>query len=182
MAKTPDAQSRLADATFRLLMRTHWSELTLAAVARSAKVPLEDMQVLAPSKASLIALMLRRASGETSKRYRPDSDSNVRDRVLDASLTWFESMHARKPALRALHQGLKRDPLSLIAARGAFLATGEWLVVLAEADTGNAVPLKAAALAAILARAMGVWVDDDKEMTRTMAQLDGDLRRAAWLF
>jgi AcrR family transcriptional regulator len=183
MVKTASPQTRLADAAFRLLSKQKWNELTLAAVARSAKIPLAELHMLAPSKPALIGLMLSRSGEEVARRYRPDTQSeNERDRVLDVALTWFETLETRRPALRALHAGLRRDPLALLAARGAFVSAAEWLLTLAEADTGRALPLRATALAGLLVRALPVWLDDDKEMTKTMAQLDSDLRRAQWVF
>ncbi|HEY5046624.1 MAG TPA: hypothetical protein VII49_01215 [Rhizomicrobium sp.] len=183
MAKAATPQTRLADAAFRLLARQGWNELTLASVARAAKVPLAVLQSLAPSKPALIGLMLARACAETARRYKPDRQSEGgRERIFDVALTWFEVLNARKPALRALFEGLRRDPLALLAARAEFLAAAEWLLALAEADAGRAVSVRAAALAAILVRAIPVWLDDDAEMTKTMAKLDAALTRAKWLF
>jgi AcrR family transcriptional regulator len=183
MEKAATARTRLADATFRLLAKEGWNALTLAAVARAAKVPLAELHALAPSKPALIGVMLARAGEDAARRYKPGKDSeNERDRIFDVALTWFETLGTRKPALRALHEGLRRDPLALIAARGEFVGAAEWLLVLAEADHGRALPLKAAALAALLVRTLPVWLDDDKQMGRTMARLDTGLRRAQWLF
>jgi AcrR family transcriptional regulator len=183
MAKTATPQTRLADAAFRLLAKHSWNDLTLASVARSAKVPMSGLHAVASSKPALIGLMLDRAGEDTARRYKPDTASeNERDRIFDVALTWFEAMAARKPAMRALHDGLKRDPLALLAARGAFIGAAEWLLVLAEADHGRALPLRAGALAAMLARTIPIWLDDDKELTNTMAKLDTDLARTKWLF
>jgi AcrR family transcriptional regulator len=183
MAKTASSQTRLADAAFRLLSKQGWNALTLASVARAAKVPLAELLALAPSKPALIGVMLARVGEDVARRYKPDRESaNERDRILDVALTWFESLSTRRPALRALHAGLRRDPLALVAGRGAFVNAAAWLLTLAEADAGRALSLKAAALAALLVRTVPVWLDDDKEMTKTMAQLDTDLRRAKWLF
>jgi AcrR family transcriptional regulator len=183
MAKPATPHARLADAAFRLLAKQRWNELTLAAVARSAKLPLVELHAIAPSKPMLIGLMLTRAGEETARRYKADNESQSdRDRIFDVALTWFETLNPRKPALRALHDGLRRDPLALLAARGAFVGAAEWLLALAEADSGRALHLKAAALAALLVRALPVWLEDDKDMSKTMAQLDGDLRRGGMLF
>lgn len=84
--------------------------------------------------------------------------------------------------MRALKDGLARDPLALIAARGEFLRAAEWLLALAEADSGRAMTLKAAALATLLVRTLPVWLDDDKDLAKTMARLDAGMRRADWLF
>ena len=84
----------------------------------------------------------------------------------------------QRKAVRSLHDGLKRDPLTLVAARAGIVEAAGWLLTLAEADTGPALPLRALALAAALARAVPVWLDDDKGLSRTMAALDIDLTRA----
>jgi AcrR family transcriptional regulator len=182
MVKT-DPERELAQAALKLLAKKPWPELTLAEVARAAKQPLASLQFVAPNKPALLGLILRAIGADVAKRYRRDpGSSDPRDRLLDMSLTWFEVLAPHKRAIRALHDGLKRDPLSLIAARGATVAAAEWLFVLAEADTGPALSLRALALAATMARAVPVWLDDDKTLSKTMARLDTDLRRAENLF
>jgi len=54
-----------------------------------------------------------------------------------------------------------------------------WLYLrgISQADTGPAVQARALALAAIIARAIPMWLEDDAEMAATMARLDSDLSR-----
>lgn len=171
-------QARLADAALRLLAKKAWHELSLAAVARAAKVAAPELQNLAPAKTALLGLVLQRLGEDTARRYKPDRNSkSARDRLFDVAMTWFEILSEHKAAMRALYEGLRRDPLLLIAERGAFIASGEWLMTLAEADNGPALSLRALGFAGILARALPVWLDDDTDLTKTMARLDGDLRR-----
>jgi hypothetical protein len=70
----------------------------------------------------------------------------------------------------------------LIDARGDFVAAASWLLVLAEADAGPALPIRALALAGAMARAVPVWLEDGKDMAKTMARLDADLSRGENLF
>jgi AcrR family transcriptional regulator len=177
MAKAT-ADTKLADATLKLLAKKAWRDLTLAEVAKSAKIPLSGLQTLG-GKPALIGLLLQKFGAETAKRYVSEKGADTKDRVLEVAMTWFEINAARKPAIRSLYDGLKFDPLSLIAQREQFAAAAAWLLTLAEADTGPAMPLRALGFAAIMGRAIGVWLDDDADMARTMARLDGDLSRAA---
>jgi AcrR family transcriptional regulator len=164
MAKA-DPGTKLAQAALKLLAKKSWPELTLAEAARAAKQPLASLQFTAPNKPALLGLILRAIGGDVGKRYRRDpGSSDPSDRLLDVSLTWFEVLAPHKRAIHALHDGLKRDPLSLI-----------------EADTGPALSLRALALATTIARAIPVWLDDDKTLTKTMARLDTDLRRVGSL-
>ncbi len=182
MAKS-DPKMQLAQAALKLLARKRWSDLTLSEVSRTAKLPFASIQRIVPNKEALLGAILEHFAAETGRLYRRDrKNDDVRDRVLDACLTLLESMSARKPALRSLHDGLSRDPLTLLSARSEIVAAAGWLLALAEADAGAFPQLRAAALAGIVARAIPVWLDDDKEMNDTMAQLDKDLRLCGFLF
>jgi len=174
MAQTRD--DKLADAALKLLAKTGWRDLALAQVAKAAKIPLPQLQDLRGGKSALVGLILNKIGAETAKRYKPESDT-ARERLFDVALAWFETNAKRKPAIRALHEGLKHDPITLIEQRGAFVSAAGWLMTLAEADKGPMLQARALALAAIIARAIPVWLEDDAELTATMARLDRDLSR-----
>ncbi len=181
MAKT-DAEARIAAAAFRLLAKEHWSRLTLASVARAAKLPWDDMLATAPSRAALVRVMLRRAAADTAKQYRPDrTTQSGRERVFDAIMSWFETQNARKDAMRALYDGLRREPLTLLSLRRDFVASAEWLLALAEADAGAAAPARTACIGGLIVRALPIWLSDDVNMGKTMARVDRDLRRVGRL-
>jgi AcrR family transcriptional regulator len=170
--------TKLADAALKLLAKKPWRDLTLAEVAKTAKIALSSLQSLG-GKAALIGLILQKFGAETASHYVPEKNAGVKDRVLEAAMAWFEVNARRKPAIRSLYNGLKFDPLSLIEQRDAFASAAAWLLTLAQADTGPAMPLRTLGLAAIIGRAIGVWLDDGADMAKTMARLDGDLSRAA---
>lgn len=174
MAQTRD--DKLADAALKLLARAGWRALTLARVAKTAKLPLAALQDLLGGKVALVRLILKKIGAETAKAYKPESDT-ARERLFDVALVWFEVNAKRKPAIHSLYEGLKYDPITLISERAEFAAAAQWLMTLAEADTGPAMQARALALAAIIVRAIPVWLEDDTEMTATMARLDGDLSR-----
>jgi hypothetical protein len=160
------------------LAKKPWREISLAGVARAAKVPLKELPLYAPAKPTLIGLILRRIGDEATARYKPDREAqSARDRLFDVAMVWFDAAARHKKALHALYEGLRADPFTLLDARNDIVAAGQWLMTLAEADKGPALALRAAALAAVLARAIPVWLEDDADLTKTMARLDTDLRR-----
>jgi AcrR family transcriptional regulator len=174
----PDAEARLAAAAFRLLAKEPWNRLTLTSVARAAKVPLEELLRIAPSRAGLVGVMLRRAAADTAKHYKPDrSARGTRECVFEAILSWFEAQNARKVAVRSLYDGLRCEPLTLLLLRSDFVLSATWLLALAEDDAGTASPVRAACVGGIVARVLPVWLADDEGMGKTMAQVDRDLRR-----
>ncbi|HEY5338060.1 MAG TPA: hypothetical protein VIJ85_07660 [Rhizomicrobium sp.] len=170
-------ETRLADAALKKLASMPWRDLTLGDVAKAAKIPLSSLQSFG-GKTALIGLILTRFGAETAARYVPEKDATAKDRVLEAAMTWFEINAKRKPAIRSLYDGLKFDPLTLLAQREHFATAAGWLLTLAQADTGAAPGLRSLGFAAIMARAIGVWLEDDADMLATMARLDGDLSRA----
>jgi hypothetical protein len=171
-------QRRLADAALRALTKKPWREIALADIAKAAKLRLKDLAAIAPAKSSLIGLILRRFGEEMTTRYRPDHGAqSSRDKLFDVGMAWFDLLDGHKPAIRSLYDDLRYDPITLLAARGDIIAAAEWLMTLAHADKGPALSLRAAGFAAILGRAISVWLDDDAGLTKTMARLDGDLRR-----
>ena len=183
MAKRTDPEVLLADAALKVLAKKAWRDVTLAEVAKAAKVPLRHVANVAPAKPALVGLILRRIGDKLTASYKADSGTQSgRDRLFDVSMAWFDVLGSHKPAVRSLYKGMRNDPLTLLSVRDAIVSAAEWLMTLAQADTGPALQLRALAFAAVLGRAIPVWLDDDRDLTKTMAQLDGDLRRGeSWL-
>ncbi len=136
-----DPRTRLADAALKLLAKTPWQELTLAAVAKAARVKMADLQAICGSKPVLFGLVLARIGGLAAARFRPERGSEAHDRLFDVAMCWFDVLAPHKHAVRSLYDGVRRDPLSLIAARHSIAGAANWLLVLAGADTGPALPL-----------------------------------------
>ncbi|HEX4533580.1 MAG TPA: hypothetical protein VH000_05060 [Rhizomicrobium sp.] len=172
-------QKKIAEAAFRVLAKTRWDALKLADVAKAAKMPLPGLLREVPAKPALIGMMLRLTVDAAISRYKPERGSHsAHDRVFDVAMNWFEAQAARKAAIGSLYEGLKRDPLALLAAREDIHSAANTLLALAQADDGRA-NLKALGLALAIARAIPAWLDDDKDLSKTMASLDADLRRGA---
>ena len=169
-------EAKLADAALRLLAKRPWQDLTLAAAAKSARIPLADLLQIAPSKPRLFGLILRRIGAAVAARHEADS-SEAHDRLFDVAMAWFDALAKHKKAVRSLYEGLRRDPLSLVAAKNDILEAAHWLMVLAEADSGPALSLRALGFAAVLGHAVPAWLDDGPDLAKTMARLDADLRR-----
>jgi len=176
-------EKRLSDAALKCLAKARWDEISLADVAKTAKLSFAQLQPLAPAKPALLGLLLKRFGAETARRYKPDADSaSARERLFDVAMTWFDALKPHRKSVRNLYDGLKRDPLALLATRGEIMRAAQWLFALAGADTGPAVPLRAMAYAAMLARAVPLWLDDDADLSKTMAALDRGLSRATNMF
>jgi hypothetical protein len=177
-ASATDHETQLASAALKLLVREEWRSLTLASVARAAKLRMPDVLGIVPSKAALPGMILRMLARETARRHRVDASSaDPRERLFDVAMTWFDVQQPQASALKKLYRALQVDPATLLAIRGDVLHVSGEFLALAEADFGASARLQAAIFAGVLVRAVSAWRDDDEEMGRTMAQLDRDLRR-----
>jgi hypothetical protein len=173
-----DHETQLASAALKLLVREEWRSLTLASVARAAKLRMPDVLGIIPSKTALPGMILRMLARETARRHRVDASSaDPRERLFDVAMTWFDVQQPQASALKKLYRALQVDPATLLAIRGDVLHVSGEFLALAEADFGASARLQAAIFAGVLVRAVSAWRDDDEEMGRTMAQLDRDLRR-----
>lgn len=173
-----DRETLVAQAALGLLDKEEWSRITLTAVARLAKLPLSDVMAAASSKAALPGLILRMLIRETARRNTSDAkSSDPRERLFEVAMAWFDAQQSFAVGLKRLYRALQYDPASFLALRGEILDASGHLLALAEADFGFSPLIQSAAFAAILVRAVAAWRDDGDDMGKTMAQLDGDLRR-----
>jgi AcrR family transcriptional regulator len=177
-ASAVDRETLLAQAALKLLEKQAWGRITIASIARAAKLPLQETIALAPSKTAVVGIILRVFANETAKRHSAEPASReVRERVFDVIMTWFDVQQPHAAALKKLYRVVQYDPATLLALRADILRVSAELLVLAEADFGFSACIQSAMFVGILVRAVAVWRDDDAEMGKTMAQLDADLRR-----
>jgi hypothetical protein len=182
-ARQNDRRAEVGRAILDVLAREKWSNITLASVARAAKLPLTDVLAIVPSKTSLPGLILKNVARQTMHRHKAAAASeNPRERLFDVTMTWFDTQQSHASALKKLYRALQYDPATLLAMRGNIADAAGELLALAEADFGLSARLQAAIFAGVLVRATSVWRDDDEEMGRTMAQLERDLRRLERFF
>ncbi len=75
---------------------------------------------------------------------------------------------------------MRRDPPLALALNGLAVRSQQWMLAAANIDSaGPRGVLRAQGLAVLYAQVLQVWVDDDDPgLARTMAALDGNLRRA----
>ena len=69
IANKADPETVLARTALRLLEKEEWRQLTLAAIARAAKLPLREVLTLAGSKTGIAGLVFRMLASETATRY-----------------------------------------------------------------------------------------------------------------
>jgi AcrR family transcriptional regulator len=187
MAKRPDTDWRIITAALKLGAEEGWRRVTLAGIAKAAKIPLDKLSARFPDKRAILDGFAARINQQVLDAA-PDDGKTVRDRLFDLIMCRFDALEAHKEPLRAMlpnsHAcaagGLaKADPAlaiyGLCAARRAMKLTLETAGV-STAGLFGAVKIKALML--VYLNALRIWLGDETgTMDKVMAQLDKSLAR-----
>lgn len=174
-----DVTDRLVDAALALAAEDAWEEVTLDAVAARAGVPLAELLVRFAGKQELLAAFMRRIDRRVIAGLDPDlAGEPARERLLDVLLARLEVLEPYRAAVRSIATAAARAPdLALALNREAVVSQRAMLAAAGIGNDGVAGLVRAQGLAAIFARTLRVWLDDDDPgMARTMAELDRRLR------
>ncbi|TWA87166.1 TetR family transcriptional regulator [Azospirillum brasilense] len=176
-----DLDRRVAAAAMRLAAGQGWRNTGLLAIARAAGVPPDVFYRRFPNRSDTLAAVSRIADTAVLADDAPAGpDESARDRLFDVMMRRYDALLPYREGLRSVVRDLRREPLTALAFSRHFGRSMAWMLRAAgvEADrTGGA--LLVAGLGAVQARVMRVFLEDDSaDLSRTMAALDSELRRA----
>lgn len=169
-----DLKKAAADAALSLAAEMPWSDVTLPAVAERAGVPLADFygEITRNTLLALIDEKLDKACASEPI----EADATLRERIFDVAMLRFEAMEDHREALLSIRKSWKLKPAPRLEAAKRRTRTAKWILTCAEADPAG-LSAKAVILSGILFRAEQAWEKEDSaDFSRTMAQLDRDLR------
>ncbi len=173
-------QGRIIDAALRLAASDGWSGLALSRIAAEAGIDLAAFRTVFRSKAEILAAFTRAVDDAVlSKAEAAEPGSGARDRLFDVMMTRFEIMAPYRDGLRRIRHDLRFRPAEAAAQLGALTCSQYWMLAAAgiEPDAPKSV-VGVPGLLSVYARAFDVWLEDsDPGLAKTMAALDGKLRR-----
>lgn len=181
---TDDAMRRLAlEAAFlRLAAGGGWSQVTLAAVAEAADLPLSTLYRLFPSRALLLPGLMAEIDRIVLESLEADpvDKENERDRLFDLLMRRFDALAPYRLSLQAIIPELPWSPLGLAAAGMGLGRAMSWMLTGAGLLTTGPLGLaQIAGLSLAWLTAFRVWLrDDSPDLGPTMAALDHALHRA----
>lgn len=171
---------RVADAAMEIAAREGWRRVGPVAVADAAGLGLAAFYRRFPERGDLLAAVSRIADEAVlAGDAEPSAEESARDRLFDVMMRRFDALLPFREGLAAVHRDLRREPLTALAFAGTLRRSMAWMLRAARLDAdGAAAPLSIAGLCAVYARVFPVWLTDDTpDLARTMAALDGALRR-----
>jgi len=173
------SRTRIIRAALKLAEHRGWRTISLADIASEAGVTLAEMRREFSGKRDILRAFAAELDRTVLRQAEPDAAEPARDRIFEVLMTRFELMAPFKDALRAIARDLSGAPLSAAAHAEVIATSHYWMLNAAGIDTQTPLgALKVSGIAALYARVMRVWFDeDDPGNARTMAALDRELRR-----
>jgi AcrR family transcriptional regulator len=164
---------RIIDGALSLIAAQGWRNVSLAAVADEAGLPILQVYRLFPSKTAILCGWFRRID-EAVLATPPDAEERPRDRVFDLLMRRFDALQPYRAALEALRRDLRADPLTAVALGGALLRSMRLMLEAAGIachGVGGALAVKLTA-ASYLAASRTWSHDESPDLAPTMAALD----------
>ncbi|MCZ6587241.1 MAG: helix-turn-helix domain containing protein [Alphaproteobacteria bacterium] len=185
MATKPrrDKQARIIDAALRLSEERGWTAITLDDIATAAKLDIDEVYRLTPTKSAVLNAYVRRTDLAVlevqSSVDDEEAEASTHDRLFDVLMRRFEVLLPDRAALGMLCRDLPRDPVSLVAVLPqAHCSFGRMLEAAGVSTKGLRGLARIHAIAAVWMATQRTWFSDEGEdMARTMAVLDRNLRR-----
>ena len=178
MATKLSPEEKFVTAALAEIEKTGWKSLSLAAVARKAKIPAATLYELCPDKRALLQLIAKRIDiGMLDRATEFDESMPPRDRAFDAIISCFESMTPLKPVIGVIHDDTKGDPGVIFDVLPATVRSAFWIADTAGlTTTGWQGFLVTRGIGILLAETLGIWLEDGEDLAKTMAHVDRRLR------
>jgi AcrR family transcriptional regulator len=179
-AKPADLPHRVFTAALKLAAERGWSKIALADIAATAELSLADLYAAFPSKTAILEALSRDVDRQVLAAAEVEATETPRDRLFDVLMKRFDALAAYREGLAAVGRDAARDPVMVLCGAGQLLRSmAAMLEAAGISSAGLAGALRTKGLAAIYLATLRDWFrDDTADKAKTMAALDGRLRRA----
>lgn len=180
MVKKADLPKHLIETALKLAGERGWAALSLAEIAEAAELPLSKVYEVFTSKQAVLEGFARQIDGLVLAEEEADAeDGSARDRLFDVMMRRFDALLPYKAGLGNLLYDQARDPLAALCGVRQLARSMALMLEAARIPSGGLRgALRTKGLVAIYLATLRVWLrDESADMAKTMATLDGYLRR-----
>ncbi|SFI35395.1 transcriptional regulator, TetR family [Bosea sp. OK403] len=180
-APPSDPRRRAIEALMRLAANRAWSEIELSDIAAEAGLSLSSLRGLFPSKLAMLGGLTRLVDDAVLAGSSDDlAGEPIRERLFDLVMRRLDALAPYKEGLRRIMPVIRRDPLTLAALNRGAVNSWRYMLASAGIPTEDALGgLRVQGAVLLMARVGETWLgDDEPELSRTMARLDRELKRA----
>jgi len=163
-----------------LLAERRFEDIGFAEVAGRAGLKLSQLRADFGSTLAIYAAHVKQIDEAVLDGTDSDtSEEPHRDRLFDVLMRRIETLTPHKEAVRSILSSARRNPGLAFALNGIALRSQKWMLEAAGISaSGPRGMLRAQGAALLFARVVGVWLDEDEGVDRTMAALDRGLASA----
>ncbi|HET8997082.1 MAG TPA: TetR family transcriptional regulator [Acetobacteraceae bacterium] len=168
----------LIASVFRMAAERGWAQVSVAAAARAAALPLHEARARFPSKPTVLVRFGRMA--DQAALMDTPAEGPVRDRLFDLLMRRFDALQAHRGGILALLRALPADPPTALLLALTTRRSMRWMLEAVDVSTrGLRGELRVRGLMAVWLWTLRSWEQDETEdLSTTMAALDATLRRA----
>jgi hypothetical protein len=178
----------LITAAFAQAARMGWPQVSVAAAARDANLPLERARARFAGRAGRDSILLRfgRLADEAALTGAL-TEGSPRDRLFDVLMRRFDALQAHRAGVTALLRALPANPPLALLLAAATQTSMAWMLEACGISAGGLRGLlRTKGLTAVWLYTARAWErDESADLSATMAALDRALARAerfgAWL-
>jgi AcrR family transcriptional regulator len=173
-------RDKAVDALMALLTEHSFEDIGLAEVAGRAGLKLSQLRAEFGSTLGILAAHIK----DIDRAVLAGSDSETseespRERLFEVLMRRLEALAPYKEAVRSLLRSARRNPGLALALNTMAIRSQKWMLEAAGINAaGPKGAMRAQGAALMFARVLGVWLDDDEDLDRTMAALDRGLASA----
>lgn len=173
-------QDRMVDAALALAAERPWHEVSLREIAEASGLPLAEAYRCGASKQAILEAFLRRIDAAVlAEGVAEPEEGSARDRVFDVLMRRFDALQPYRKALASILLAQARDPATALANVAALQRSMTWMLEAAGLEAGGLRGLaRTRGLTLLYLATLRTWLRDDSlDLAKTMAALDGYLRR-----
>ena len=169
-----ELKEQAAKAGLALAREKAWKHVSLTDVAEKAGLPLSEFYDRLDLDGVLAAIETQFDKACGSEPV--SKDETARERIFDVAMLRFEAMEDHRDSVLAIRKYWKKRPVERLKAAGRRVKSARWILTCAGLDN-SLLEARSVILSGILFRAEDAWEKETSpDFTRTMAQLDRDLR------
>jgi AcrR family transcriptional regulator len=173
-------RDKAVDALMALLAEHPFEQIGLAEVAGRAGLKLSELRVEFGSTLAIVGAHIKDVDRAVLAEDTADmAEEPARERLFDVLMRRLEALAPYKEAARSLMRSARCNPGLALALNAMAVRSQKWM--LEAAGIGASGPkgaLRAQGAALMFARVLGVWLDDEPGLDRTMAALGRGLASA----
>lgn len=181
--KKPEPDQLAIDAALRLAAERAWRDIGLPDIAAAAGLSMAELYPRFGSKQAILDAFVRRIDAAVLAEEAPGAEESARDRLFDVLMRRFDALQPHRQSLGNIVRDQSRSPGDALCSLAQLARSMAWMLAAAGISTeGLAGLLRIKGLTGIYLATLRVFLrDDSPDLARTMAALDGYLRRVEWL-